>query len=316
MIQRCLDPKNDVAFKRVFGTKKNQDILICLLNQVFLKQIVAPIINVSFINSVQELGIVHIKNNVVEVLCEDECNNYYIVQMQLARFKGAQEKFWYYAAKTFVNHMKPGGRYEGVKKMMFLTFTDFVLFPNCNSYKSTHVILDRKTLEHNFNRVSFTFVDLMMFNDSLSTKLLSSLNLEEKFYYFLKCLPLYNASELDLVILSDDILKKAYYELDFNNWSKDDLFRYEQDGKVHINNEVIHNYALKLARDEGFQEGIKEGIEQGFAKGMEQGIEQGIDEGRKQASVMMAINMLNDGLDINCVKKITSLSDKELKYLA
>ena len=29
MLTKFLDPKNDVAFKKIFGSEKNKDILIC-----------------------------------------------------------------------------------------------------------------------------------------------------------------------------------------------------------------------------------------------------------------------------------------------
>ncbi|WP_333023597.1 PD-(D/E)XK nuclease family transposase, partial [Wolbachia endosymbiont of Pentidionis agamae] len=33
-LTKFLDPKNDVAFKRIFGTEKNKDILIHFLNDI------------------------------------------------------------------------------------------------------------------------------------------------------------------------------------------------------------------------------------------------------------------------------------------
>lgn len=33
-ISKFLDPKNDVAFKKIFGTEKNKDILIHFLNDM------------------------------------------------------------------------------------------------------------------------------------------------------------------------------------------------------------------------------------------------------------------------------------------
>jgi len=36
MLSKFLDPKNDVAFKKIFGTQKNQDILIHFLNDVLI----------------------------------------------------------------------------------------------------------------------------------------------------------------------------------------------------------------------------------------------------------------------------------------
>jgi hypothetical protein len=34
MLDKFLDPKNDLAFKRVFGSEKNKDILIPFLNDI------------------------------------------------------------------------------------------------------------------------------------------------------------------------------------------------------------------------------------------------------------------------------------------
>ena len=35
MFGKFLDPKNDLAFKRIFGTKRNRDILIHFVNDIF-----------------------------------------------------------------------------------------------------------------------------------------------------------------------------------------------------------------------------------------------------------------------------------------
>ena len=37
-MQKYLNPRNDVAFKRIFGTEKNSNILITLLNEVLKNQ--------------------------------------------------------------------------------------------------------------------------------------------------------------------------------------------------------------------------------------------------------------------------------------
>ena len=34
MLSKFLDPKNDVAFKKIFGTEKNKDILIHFINDM------------------------------------------------------------------------------------------------------------------------------------------------------------------------------------------------------------------------------------------------------------------------------------------
>ena len=36
-IVRYLDPKNDIAFKKIFGTEKNKDVLLHFLNDILSK---------------------------------------------------------------------------------------------------------------------------------------------------------------------------------------------------------------------------------------------------------------------------------------
>lgn len=48
IFQKFLDPKNDYAFKKIFGTEKNQDVLIPFLNSVL--DLPHPIHSVTFLS--------------------------------------------------------------------------------------------------------------------------------------------------------------------------------------------------------------------------------------------------------------------------
>ena len=54
IMTKFLDPKNDLVFKRIFGTEKNKDILIHFLNDIFERQD-NPIVDVTFLKTVQEI---------------------------------------------------------------------------------------------------------------------------------------------------------------------------------------------------------------------------------------------------------------------
>ena len=49
MLTKFLDPKNDFAFKRVFGTEKNKDILIQFLNDILNHRYIGQISEVTFL---------------------------------------------------------------------------------------------------------------------------------------------------------------------------------------------------------------------------------------------------------------------------
>ncbi len=70
-LSRFLDPKNDFAFKQIFGTEKNKDILIHFLNDVLGYKKEEQIIEVTFLKTAQDPDIAIYKQSIVDVMCKD-----------------------------------------------------------------------------------------------------------------------------------------------------------------------------------------------------------------------------------------------------
>ncbi|MBS0186375.1 MAG: PD-(D/E)XK nuclease family transposase, partial [Proteobacteria bacterium] len=84
MFSKFLDPKNDVAFKKIFGTEKNKDILIHFLNDMITFKDHGQIQEVTFLKTNQDPVTAAKKTSIVDILCKDEKGNTYIVEMQVA----------------------------------------------------------------------------------------------------------------------------------------------------------------------------------------------------------------------------------------
>src|SRR5216683_2359883 len=112
MFTKFLDPKNDVAFKKIFGTEKNKDILIHFLNDMVTFREKSPIQDVTFLKTIQDPEVAAKKTSVVDILCRDEKGNQYIVEMQVAKEKGFEKRALYYASKAYVSQMVKRGQYE------------------------------------------------------------------------------------------------------------------------------------------------------------------------------------------------------------
>ena len=149
MLSRFLDPKNDVAFKKIFGTSKNQDILIHFLNDMLVFKEGKPITTVSFLKTVQDPEIAAKKTSIVDIMCADEVGNQYIVEMQVAEGDGFIKRAQYYAAKAYISQLMVAGKYHTLKEIIFLAITNFIMFSEKTEFKSDHVILDKATNEHN-----------------------------------------------------------------------------------------------------------------------------------------------------------------------
>jgi len=183
MIKKYLNPQNDVAFKRIFGQEKNKDILITMLNAVLETQLHKPIKSVIFLSPIQEPEAAAKKQSIVDVLCKDQDGCQYIIEMQVAQATGFQERAQYYASKAFIQQADKSFSYTDLKEVIFLAFCNFPIFPRKKDYKSEHFILDNKTKERDLDKFSFTFVDLIKF-DQQRKKEVAALSLEEKFYFF------------------------------------------------------------------------------------------------------------------------------------
>ncbi len=262
MIGNYLNPQNDIAFKRLFGTKKNKDILISLLNEVLKNQLQKQIKEVIFLSPIQLPEALENKQSIVDVLCEDTDGVQFIVEMQVAQTKGFEARAQFYASKAFISQMNVGGKYENLKEVIFLAFCNFNVFPKKKAYKSEHVILDRNTGENDLDKLSFTFVDLKKFAQQRS-KEIRKLTEEEKFYYFLTNADQITPEQLEFLTLKNHIIKKAIGELDRCFWTKNQIRLYEKEQK----NVWDSAAQLRCAKDKGKVEGIAEGLKKGEALG-------------------------------------------------
>jgi predicted transposase/invertase (TIGR01784 family) len=157
MLSRYLDPKNDLAFKKIFGAEQHKNIPMDFLNAVFNLESDRRIIDLEFLDIRQAPKIEARKESLVDVLVKDGRGIKYIIEMQIAKIEGFEKRAQYYAAKTYCSHFGVGGKYQDLKKVVFLAITDYVVFPKKNRYKSDHVILDRHSHEHDLKDFSFTF---------------------------------------------------------------------------------------------------------------------------------------------------------------
>ena len=291
-LSKFLDPKNDVAFKKIFGTDKNKDILIHFLNDMLIFKKREPIKEVVFLKTVQDPETAAKKTSIVDILCKDEKGNTYIVEMQVAKEKGFEKRAQYYASKAYISQANAGGDYHDLQEIIFLAISDFTLFPNKRSYKSDHIVLDKESHENDLKDFSFTFLELDKFDKDINH--LS--NMIDKWAYFFKNATETAEDDIQKVIGNDQIIDRAYKELNQFAWSEEELLIYQQSEKY----EKAYTASLDQKYDEGQANGIILGREEGK-------IEKG--------SLQIAKNMLKIGSDVDFVAQVTGLSKEEVMSL-
>ena len=219
------DPKNDVAFRKIFGNEAKKVILISFLNSVLNLEGNMKIIHLDFLTTFQLPRITGLKTSIIDVKVKDQMGNTYLVEMQLSEVIGFDTRVQYYVSKEYSSQIEKGDDYsvrtgfKPVPTVVLVGILEFDYFKG-NNYLTRHLLLNVETLENELKDINFTFIELPKFKKELS----ECKTLTDKWIYFIK-----NAKNLEVIPpdVSDEGLKEAYTESDKHNWTKDELASYD-----------------------------------------------------------------------------------------
>ena len=269
------DPKNDVAFRKIFGNETKTEILISFLNSVLKLKSDKVITWIEILNPYQLPRIAGSKSTILDVRAKDKAGNTYIVEMQVTDKLGLDKRITLYGAKGYASQLDVGDDYYKLKPVIFIGILNFEYFMGQN-YLSRHLILDAETYEHKLKDLEFNFIEIPKFHkkeNELET-------LVEKWVYFIK-----HANELSVIPLSinDKGLEEAYKEADRHNWTREELEEYEY-AKMRETDEIAERMLIK-------------------------------EKGKMESKMEIAKNLKENQVDISIISKSTGLSIEEIERL-
>jgi len=326
-----VDPKNDVAFRKIFGDENKKEILISFLNNILeFAGTDKEIMDITIQNPYQVPKLKELKETILDIKAVDKRNIHYIIEMQVFHTTAFEKKVLYYVSKASYRQLNKAEEYPKLNQVIFLGFLNFNLFQGVApppyycigsgkehreekvyqeskvseginkenpDYATRHLILDEKTNENHFQDFEFNFVELPKF-----TKTLEELkDIKDKWIYFVK-----NAGTMKMIpreLQEPKELQEAFESAKQMKWSKKELEAYDARG-IYIQDE---RGRIEYAREDGKEEGMKIGEEKGIKKGKR--------EGKKEEKIETAGKMLADGLPIETISKYTGLSTGEIEKL-
>ena len=296
------DPKNDLAFKKIFGDENHKEILISFLNSVLDFKDEKEIVDITLTNPYQLPDIKELKETILDIKAKNANSEEFIVEMQKKNLGNFAKRSLYYTAKAYVQQL-PSGKgkkdYEKLKKVYYIAIVNFEIFENKN-YISRHLIINQETTKQDLKDFEFTFVELPKFNKRLN-ELISTV---DKWIYFIK-----NANDLTMIPkeFQKEPFKQAFEIATQTVWSQKELEIYEYMALKEYDEENAMKTAIKNAVEKAVKEAKKEAEEIGEKRGMQ--------KGEKQAKIEIAKKSLDMGLDIKTVSNLTGLSVEEIKKL-
>ena len=283
-----VDPKNDIAFKKIFGDTRKTEILISFLNAVL--ELPNPIASLTIASPYQPPKIIDLKETTLDVKAVDTEGREFVVEMQVEGNEYFGKRALYYLAKSYVGQIRKAEDYKQLKPAYFVGILNFNMLDG-ESYLTRHILINQDSGHQDLQDFEFNFIELKKFSKNVSE--LDSI--VDKWIYFIK-----NAAELDVIpsVITERPLIEAFDTANQMRWSKAELEVYDfWSGK-----EGDASAQLETATKVGHQEG------------MQQGIAQGIQQGKNENAIEIAKKLL-DVLDSETIALKTGLSLNEIKAL-
>jgi predicted transposase/invertase (TIGR01784 family) len=295
-----LDPKNDYAFKKLFGTEKNKIVMLGFLNDILKgHRGHKPIADIEYLTPLHDPTFIFSKPSCVDVVCTDVSGYKYIVEMQMINHNGFVKRCQYYAAKTYAQQAVLGKDYTWLKETILIVVANFIVFPEKKNFLSRHLILDETTQEQDLKDISFVFLELPKFK-----KKEIALNSDVDYWcYFLK-----NAKDTSIFTIEEathDHREICYAHKALNEIAMDEQEQLTYDAAEKATMDALSRE--NTAREKGMKEGIE--------KGKKEGIEQGKEEGIREANKKTIQSLLASGFDIETILKIMNISQKDYQGL-
>ena len=283
MMEKYLDPKNDLVFKKIFGEHKH--LCMSLLNSMLPFEKGQEIIDLEYlpIELVPELP--GYRHSIVDVRCVDNFGRQFLVEMQIRYTKAFNDRVIYNVCKAYSQQLQRNEPFERLKPVYALIFLD----TNMNDlpdYYHHYKILDKENPEHQLKGLEFIFIELRKFNPS---------NIAEKKLHTLWLRFLRDVDEIakdvteDLV--DDEYINEALSYTEIMAYSEKQLYIYDR--------------LLDIRRSE--QMYVHDAREEGMEKGME--------KGRAETQKKIALNLLKKGMSAKEVNEFTGLSFEEIDEL-
>ena len=279
-----LNPKVGFAFKKLFASPENKDLLISFINSMLSED--EQISDIELKNPYNIANYRKSKMTILDIKAVDEKGVWYDIEMQLAEQSFYDKRAFYYWAKVYSDQIESGDDFEVLRKTIAINILDFNYIDE-EDFHNVYKVFNEKSKKEFSNIFEMHFVELNKFNKDYSS-LTSTL---DRWIAFLNMAYEIDVNKIPEELAVDKEIKKALEKLDIMYLDSEEREIYEND--------------LKAMRD------YKAGLKTAERKGMEKGRE----EGKLEAKIEMAKNFLKMGLDIEQIAAGTGLTSEEIRKL-
>jgi len=240
---RYIDPLVDFAFKKIFGSEPNKDLLIAFLNEVFKgRKHIADLVY----NKNEHPG--ELTNEgaaIFDLLCTGDNGEKFLIEVQRGRQGRFKERALFYTSRLISDQAPKGRRtewgYDITEVYLVALLEDFTLQGNPpGKYLHNVCLCNIETGEIFYDKLGYTYIELRNFVKT-DTELETDL---DKWLYFLKNMP---GLEKLPVYLRKPIFEKLFNIAEYSNLTKEEKAMYDSSMKYKWDNKNVRDYEIQEA---------------------------------------------------------------------
>ena len=282
IIDRYVNFYTDFAFKKLFGTEMNKDLLISFLNALLQGREV--VLDVNYLNT-EHLGTQEYDRRAVfDVYCKNDKGEVFLVEMQKGEQQFFKDRSIYYS--TFaIREQAPRGEWnyelKGVYTIGILNFC----FEREGNYYHEVKLMDTATKEVFYDKLVFIYLEMPKF-----TKQENELeSLFDKWLYVIRNL----AALMERPrVLQEKVFAHLFEAAEIAKFSRVERYEYEE--------------SLKAYRD--WFSVMATAELRGEERGKEKGLKEGLEKGRIEERLRNARGLKARGVDAEIIAQVTGLS--------
>ena len=283
---KYISPFTDFGFKKLFGSEMNKDILMDFLNTL-LKKDEGKIIDLTYL-PLEQLGrLFDSRKAIFDIYCENEKGEKFIVELQKAKQNYFKDRSIYYSTFPIQQQAQQGNWDFKLKAVYTIGILDFVFAEDKDDQEVFHhevKLVDQNTQKIFYDKLTYIYLEMPKFKkteEELETHF-------DKWLYVLR-----NLEDLTNrpAKLQEKIFAKLFEQAEIANYSEHEYQEYE--------------HSLKAYRD------LKNVIDTAY----DEGKAEGKIEGKTEEKIEIARAMLEEGLAIEIIMKMTKLSQQEIEKL-
>ncbi|MDR2359652.1 MAG: Rpn family recombination-promoting nuclease/putative transposase [Prevotellaceae bacterium] len=310
---RYLDPKNDLTFKRIFG--EHEHLCKSLLNNMLPLEPSQQIVTLQYQQSEMVPEIPALKDSIVDVHCIDNTGRQFIVEMQMYWTDSFRSRVLFNASKAYIKQLDSAKEYKFLQPVYALSFVNEIFDRDTSDYYHDYKIVNIANRNKQLEGLEFVFIELPKFRPG---------NRAEKKLYDLWLTFLTQIKEGTEVIppelLEEEVTKEAVQYLESNSYTRGQLDAYDRYWDSIRTERMYYLDASDKGLREGLEKGLKRGLERGLEKGLKKGLEKGLEKGRAEGRAEgkaeglrnVVISGKRNGLSLEQIQAITSLSKEKI----